>query len=276
MATRRVRRIATETQVRKALGQINRLLDYPHPPRHRAGPEEVWFGSIYRARNSEIVERILAARDDRWAVHLWALDDVSQALGVLTRGSGNGWRFELLQGLLDDFPPSPSAWVVLSDDDYHFRRGSLVDLLALARTANLDLAQPAHRRFVNASHQFNLVRPRVIARRTHYVEIGPLVVISPAGRSALLPFPPAEMGWGVEARWGVSSREGRIVAGIVDAVTIEHLGPVAAEYDQSAATAELDRFVAEAGLTSLRDLQVNVGWWHRHRKPPHWTASLDP
>jgi hypothetical protein len=269
----RLMRTAAAKRAREALGRLNRRLDYPHAPRHYARPEEVWFASIYRARNSAIIERILATRDDRWEVHLWALDGVTQALGDVTRGTGKGWKFELLQRLLDDFPPSPSAWVILSDDDYRFRRGSLGDLLALAQTANLDLAQPAHRRFVNASHDFNLVRPRVIARRTHFVEIGPLVVMSPTGQAELLPFPPAEMGWGVEAPWGVASQEGRIVAGIVDAVTIEHLGRVAGDYDRSAAFAELDRFVDEAGLTSLRDLQVNVGWWRRLRKPPQWRTG---
>jgi hypothetical protein len=268
-----VTRSAAKTRLRRVVGRFNRLLDYPNAPGGFACPDEVWFGSIYRSRNSAVVERILADGTDRWDVHLWALDAPSRDLGGLTRGTGSGGKFELLQRLLDGSPPSPSSWVVLSDDDYRFRRGSLVDLLALAQAANLDLAQPAHRRFVNASHQFTLVRPRVIARRTHFVEIGPLVVMSPAGRAALLPFPPAEMGWGLEAQWGVSSREGRIVAGIVDAVTIEHLGKVAGEYDGSAAWAELGRFVEQAGLTSLHEVQVNVSWWRRHRKPPQWTAG---
>jgi len=271
--TRSLTRIEAETRLRKVLGGLNRVLDYPHAPTQFAAPAEVWFGSIYRARNSALVEEILAPGEGRWDVHLWALDEPSPTLGGFTRGVGAGGRFELLQRLLDDSPPSPSSWVVISDDDYRFRRGTLVDLLALAQAANLDLAQPAHRRFVNANHQFNLVRPRVIARRTHFVEIGPLVVMSPAGRTVVTPFPPAQMGWGVEAQWGVASREGRIVAGIVDAVTIEHLGHVAGEYDRSAASAELDRFVEEAGLTSLRDVQVNVDWWRRHRRPPNWTAE---
>jgi hypothetical protein len=264
---------AREVRVRKALGRLNRVLDYPRPPGGFSCPEEVWFGSVYRARNSAALERILAFAHEDWSVHLWALDEVSPALARLTRGTGGGARFELLQRLLDAYPPSPSAWAVFSDDDYGFRRGSLVDLLALAGAADLDLAQPAHRRFVNASHDFNLVRPRLIARRTHFVEIGPVVVMSPEGRARLLPFPAAEMGWGVEAQWGVASREGQIVAGIVDAVTIEHFGPVAAEYDRAAAFAERDRFVAESGLSSLDDIQINVARWRRHRSPPKWTAG---
>ena len=273
MERRYLTRNAMETRLRRAAGGLNRLVDYPHPPRGFACPEEVWFGAVYRARNSAVVERLLAAGGDRWDVHLWALDAESPSLADLTHGTGSGGKPELLQRLLDGSPPSPSSWVVLSDDDYRFRRGSLVDLLALARTANLDLAQPAHRRFVNASHHITLVRPRVIARRTHFVEIGPLVVMSPAGRSALLPFPKALMGWGIEALWGAASLEGRIVAGIVDAVTIEHLGRVAGEYDRAAASTEIDRFVEEAGLTSLGDVLVNVDRWRRGRKRPNWAAK---
>jgi hypothetical protein len=82
------------------------------------------------------------------------------------------------------------------------------------------------------------------------------------------------MGWGLEAGWGVASREGRIIAGIVDAVTIEHLGRVGGDYDVAAAVAELDRFLEEAGLTSLGEVQVNLGWWRRHHKPPVWLAGV--
>ena len=267
-----IRRLRS-TRLRRMVGRFNRMLDFPEPPRGFACPEEVWFGSIYRARNAGVVESLLAGADDGWDIHLWALDDASPTLAGLTRGVGGGGKFELLQRLLDGSPPPPSSWVVLSDDDYRFRRGSLDDLLALAQASNLDLAQPAHRRFANTSHQITLVRPRVIARRTHFVEIGPLVVMSPAGRGALLPFPAAQMGWGLEALWGVSSLDGRIVAGIVDAVTIDHLGQVAGDYDRAAGFAEIDRFVAEAALTSLLDVQVNVDRWRRGRTPPGWTAT---
>src|SRR5262249_2790006 len=160
------------------------FVDYPSAPGGFPRPEEVWFGSVYRSRNAAVLEEILAGRDDRRQVHLWALDEVSPRLASLTRGSGPGGRFELLQRLLDECPPSPASWAVFSDDDYRFRRGSLGDLVSLARAARLDLVQPAHRRYVNASFQFNLVRPRLIARRTHFVEIGPVVLMSPRAQAA--------------------------------------------------------------------------------------------
>ena len=59
----------------------------------------------------------------RWDVHLWALDEVASALAPATRGAGPGAKFELLQRLLDRAPVDEGAWLVLSDDDYKFRRG---------------------------------------------------------------------------------------------------------------------------------------------------------
>jgi hypothetical protein len=115
---------------------VNRLIDYPNVPRGFPSPENVWFGAVYRARNAALVEQILSGRADGWNVHLWALDEVAPRLAGLTRGSGKGGKAELLQRLLDDHAPAPSSWIVLSDDDYRFRRGSLVDLLGLACAAN--------------------------------------------------------------------------------------------------------------------------------------------
>jgi len=210
--------------------------------------------------------------DEGWEVHLWALDSISPRLQGFTRGHGAGGKFELLQHLLNEFPPPRMSWVALADDDFIFRRGTLIDLLAIARDAGLDLSQPAHRRFVNIAHHITLVRPRIVARRTHFVEIGPLVVMSPRGQAALLPFPLAKMGWGLEALWSRASLDRLITLGIVDAVTIEHRGQIGAHYDTLAALAEQDRFLYRAGLASLSDVHTTISMWRRHGRRPNWTA----
>lgn len=257
---------------RHLVGTINRLLDY-RSPHNSPRIDSAWLGLVYRSRNTPYVERLISSVEDiGWHVHAWALDSVSPPLQSFTRGIGPGGKFELLQQLLDEFPPPPASWVVLADDDFIFRRGSLVDLLAIANDAGLDLSQPAHRRFVNIAHHITLVRPRIVARRTHFVEIGPVVALSPLGRGALLPLPFAKMGWGVEALWSRASLNGELTLGIVDAVTIEHRGRVGASYDVSAALAEQDRFLRQAGLDSLRDVHINVAAWRRHRSRPDWTA----
>jgi hypothetical protein len=135
------------------------------------------------------------------------------------------------------------------------------------------VVQPAHRRFVNMTWQITLVRPRVVARRTHFVEIGPLVAISPNGRSTVIPFPEeARMGWGLEALWGTASIQGAVTLGIVDAVTIEHLSPIGGSYDLAAASEEFQRFAGQAGLVDLDTLMVNVDRWRRLGPARDWRA----
>ena len=247
-------------------------MDYPRPPKGFPCPEPVWFGAIYRARNTAIVEKLLVpVAGQQWDIHLWALDALSPPLERYTSGVGPGGKFDLLQRLLDRSPPTPSSWVVLSDDDYLMRRGTLAQLVALTKASGFDLAQPAHRRFVNVSHHITLVRPRVVARRTHFVEIGPVIVMSPLAQSKLLPFPTAWMGWGVEMLWSRASLNGEIHLGIVDAVTVEHLHPPGIRYDIDAARDEQEHFLNQAGIRSYSDVQTNVAWWRRPRSAPDWT-----
>jgi hypothetical protein len=261
------------SRVRQLAGAVNRLLDYPSAPKGFPCPETVWFGAVYRARNAVIVEKLLAAAPRGWNIHLWALDTQTPSLERYTSGVGPGGKFDLLQCLLDRFPPPRSSWVVLSDDDYVLHRGSLAQLVGLAKACSLDLAQPAHRRFVNVSHHITLVRPRVVARRTHFVEIGPVVVMSPLARTKLLPVRTTSMGWGVEMLWSRASLNGEIRLGIIDAITIEHLQPPGGDYDVGVALVEERRFLEQAGIRSYGDVQTNLDWWRRRRRAPDWTTT---
>jgi hypothetical protein len=225
---------------------------------------------IYRAVNAHIVQRLIEGVPAQWEVHLWALDRPHPLLLDATRATGPGGKFELLQKLIDAHSPAPDSWMVFSDDDYLFRRGGLGELLAIANAADLDVAQPAHRRPINHGHDITVVRPRTIARRTHFVEIGPVFAASPRAVEHVLPFPRAAMGWGIEALWARKSFEGAISMGIVDAVTIDHLQPPGRYYDMAAARAERDEFVSRAGFTSLRDPQITLGRWRRLSGKPSW------
>lgn len=235
-----------------------------------------WFGLVYRARNASTVERLLESLEGRaWDIHLWALDEPVASLAELTRGVGPGGKFELLQRLADTSPPEADRWMVLSDDDFVFRRGSLPELGVLARVYGFDLAQPAHRRAVNMSHRITLAQRGVLARLTHFVEIGPLLLMSPRAQRLLLPFPAARIGWGIDALWGRASLNGEIRLGIVDAVTIDHLSPIGVGYDRSVAHAEFEHFLGQAGLGSLHEVQTTISSWRRYRhRPDDWGSTL--
>lgn len=254
---------------RRFAGTVNRLVDVPWPLRTDR-VDSAWLGLIYRARNARIVAEMLEA----WKVcgyetHLWALDDVSPELESFTRGSGPGGKFGLLQWLLTNYPPISGSWIALCDDDVRFRRGTIVDLVALTRSAGLDLAQPAHRRFGNATHHITLVRPRVVARLTHFVEIGPIVVMSPRCASLLLPFPDVKMGWGLESIWSGLSLAGELRLGIVDAITVDHVERPGSHYDMAAARREQDWLHEQSGIGAV-ETKVNIAWWHRGRRRPDW------
>ena len=62
---------------------------------------------------------------------------------------------------------------------------------------------------------------------------------------ALLPFPDLQMGWGLDAHWGALAAERGWKVGIIDALPVRHVRPVAAEYPRDAALAEADRFLAD-------------------------------
>lgn len=157
---------------------------------------------VYRHRHSGLVRSLTApALAAGWSVHLWALDRPADELAGHTRGDGPGWKLDLLNGLMAAHPPAEGS-VVLSDDDVELPYGDVVALERTCRTADLDLAMPAHARDSNASYPFTLARRYRRVRLTSYVESGPMLVVGPAGRDRFLPLPAGlEMGWGVELAW---------------------------------------------------------------------------
>jgi hypothetical protein len=226
---------------------------------------------VYRARNAAYVRALLAPVPAGWPVHLWALDEPVDALVEWTRGSGPGWKFDLVNGLLAAHPAPPGP-VVVADDDVVFAPGTdLPGLVAWVERAGLDLAMPAHVRETNASYAFTLRRRLSRARLTPFVEIGPLFVVGERARDDVLPFPDGlEMGWGLEVRWAALAERG-LRLGIVDAVPVAHAGTVSEDYDRAAAQAALDRRVADAGLASLKDLQRVHATWRPWQQRPPWT-----
>ena len=114
-------------------------------------------------------------------------------------------RLSLLNELARHVPDE--GYVVVSDDDVVFTRGTLDALVVLCERARLDLAQPS-RSDDNSRFEFNVAHAITRARRlsrvrlTTCVETGPLVVLGPRWRDRILPFPEERgMGWGVELDW---------------------------------------------------------------------------
>jgi hypothetical protein len=224
-------------------------------------PLAITVASVYRAQNAANVAKMvepLAAVGG--SVRLWSLDDVPDRLRRWTQGSGPGRRFELLNRLLADAAP---GWTVLADDDVCFRRANLLDLVGISDLLGLDISQPSHALGSNVSHPFTRTTPFSVARLTSFVEIGPVVVFSPAALPHVVPLPEEGMGWGTEIAWSDLQRTSGLKLGIVDAVRIEHLGAVGNAYSSEDEFERLGEIFAREGLEGWSSLQRT----HQHVRP---------
>lgn len=215
----------------------------------------VLLACVYRRPGIEVVRALLRQLPADAAVRLWSLDgDVPPDLAPVTAGIGAGSRSALLNRLVDGADPD---LLVLADDDVRFVIGDLRQLLAVGQRLQLDLFQPAHLASSHANFDFVRRRSGTFARVTEFVEQGPLVVVTRAGRQVVLPLPDdAGMAWGVEAEWSARARERQLRLGVVDAVAMRHLSPAAGAYDRESAEAALAARLATHGLTSLEQLHV--------------------
>jgi GT2 family glycosyltransferase len=149
-----------------------------------------------------------------------------------------------LRATLAAHPPDTSDWLVIVDDDVVLPAGFLDAFLCVAEHFGFALAQPAHAFASHAAWPVTRRHPGAIARRTRFVEIGPITAVHARGFPALLPFPDLEMGWGLDTHWSAAAADAGLQLGIVDVTPIRHLRPIAATYPRAAAEGEAERFLA--------------------------------
>jgi hypothetical protein len=227
---------------------------------------------VYRARNAELVQALVGpVRDGGATVGWWALDDVVPTLASETVGEGPGLRLPLLNAVLERRPGDPDGWLVVCDDDVRFDRGDIAQLVSIAARAELDLAQPA-RSERELDHEITRRWRLSTARLTSFVEIGPLFVVGPGWRHRIVPFPAERgMGWGLELDWLDLQREGCRL-GIVDAVSVSHVGARGAEYDFDRHHAEVHAELARRGIGHWRDFQETFACWRPWQRSAPWAS----
>lgn len=225
---------------------------------------------VYRRRNAGHVAALVDALPAGSAVALWALDEVAPALAPHTAGAGPGFRNEHLNALAGRLDLA-GRHLVLVDDDVVLPGTGLPDLLRAVAAARLDLAGPAHASASAVSWRFTRRRSLLLARSTGFVEIGPLVVMSPAAQDRLLPLPEdAGMAWGLELTWAQHRPPLRF--GIVDAVPVVHLGAAGVAYASDREHERRDAAVQAAGR-SFADLHVVDGTWRPWQRAPGWVPT---
>ena len=224
---------------------------------------------IYRARNARYVRAVSEPAHERgWKVAWWALDEIVDELAEWTVGTGAGVRLPLLNEVLR-LSESSEGWLVISDDDVVFDRGDVLALVSLSTHAELDLAQPA-RSEKDVDHVITAARRLSVARRTSFVEIGPLFAVGPGWRDRIVPFPEERgMGWGLELEWHELHREG-CELGIVDAVRVRHMGQRGEGYDFRADVHRVHAELEERGFAGWSDVQKTLATWRPWQRSPGW------
>jgi hypothetical protein len=225
---------------------------------------------VYRSKNAAVVEELRQSCPFGSEVLLWALDEVDATLEPWTRGSGSGLRVPLLNQLHARLSANFPGFVVLADDDVIVTAGSVASAVATARRAGFGLSQPAHDARSHRSHRITEARPFTVARSTTFVECGPIVIISPAWRSIVLPMPEEfGMGPGLEERWMRLANE-HCRLGVIDAVRIRHLGSPGADYDLQAPSRIFHSSIEQLG--GSRHAMRTLATWPVWRRSPPWAG----
>lgn len=146
-------------------------------------------------------------------------------------------------------PLDQHDWLIIADDDIVFQPGMLDDLLAIANEADFALAQTAHAFDSHTTYQITRRRFGSLARRTDFVEIGPLTLIRRDLFPALIPFPPSRWCYGIDLVWAEIARRLGYHIGVIDGAPVRHVRPVGASYDMDAARREGALLLAAHGVS---------------------------
>lgn len=245
--------------------------------RSAEGREAVIVLGVYRRRNSRFVQNILAEIPETSYVALWSLDGVAAGLDQHTVGCGPGGRTQLLNRCLMSVNADVDLPIMVIDDDVSFRSGGVSEFLRRAIEGGFDVAQPAHWPRSRHSYPFLTVLPLSIARKTTFVEIGPVVWFSPGARTTLWPLAEeTPMGWGIDLGWSSRSHEEEICLGVVDAAPIVHWGRTASQYNTTQEEQKVAAELSSAGRRRVTDLQSTVGrWWIWQSSAPWLRRGLE-
>jgi hypothetical protein len=255
-----------------AVTGIHPLFDSRLRSETRSADLSVLVLCVYRCRNTHVVMRhVAAAQRYRWEVRLWALDEIQPELASYSYGAGKGAKFVLLNSLLSGVKCfADFDWIIVLDDDVALYRGSLAAFVALAERTGMSLAQPAHSFGRYRSFRVNCCHPLSVARLTTYVEIGPVFAVSRRWAKRILPFPEEfQMGWGLDVLWSDLVQEGARL-GVIDWVTLNHLSPLAKDYNRSPEYERMLQVLHERGYSSLREIQKTLAVWRPWQERPPW------
>lgn len=188
----------------------------------------------------------------RWSVaQRWIAlgkGETPEVLAPVTKGRAEPPqpKFSLLNGLLAEADLDRHEFVVVCDDDIVLPEGFLDRYLELVTRHDLALAQPARTHDSYIDHWVVEQLDGLDARRTRFVEIGPLFSVRRDAMRHLLPFDEeSPMGWGYDFVWPVVMEQAGLKMGIVDATPVAHsLRKPVAYYDHGEASRTMEAFLS--------------------------------
>jgi len=132
-------------------------------------------------------------------------------------------KFILLNQLLSGEELENYDFIIFSDDDISLPEDFLQTYLDIVIKCDFAIAQPARTHNSYIDHPFVEQLDGLKARRTRFVEIGPVFSIRKDAFSLLLPFNEASsMGWGYDFVWPCLIEDRGLKMGIIDATPVEH------------------------------------------------------
>jgi glycosyltransferase involved in cell wall biosynthesis len=222
-----------------------------------AGPDErprVLVAGVYLADRQNYAADIARelGRSRRWSVEQrWvalgkaAIPDELAPVTAWRQPSRQG-KFVLLNRLLAEADLDRYDFVLFTDDDIVLPDGFVDRYLELVIRHDLALAQPARTHDSYTDHWLVEQLDGLVARRTRFVEIGPLFSMRRDAVRLLTPFDEGSpMGWGYDFVWPVVVEEAGLRMGIVDATPVAHnLRKPVAFYDNRDAALAMRGFLA--------------------------------
>ncbi|MGE0705111.1 MAG: hypothetical protein AB7F99_03645 [Vicinamibacterales bacterium] len=132
-------------------------------------------------------------------------------------------KFMLLNQAIAEIPLDEFEYVLISDDDIHLPERFLDRYLRLVERHDFALAQPARTHDSYIDHAFVEQLDGIQARRTNYVEIGPLFSMRQDAARLILPFDESSpMGWGYDHVWPRLLGKAGLKLGLVDQTAVAH------------------------------------------------------
>ena len=156
-------------------------------------------------------------------------------------------KFILLNKILSAEKLYRYNYIILCDDDIHLGQDFLDNFLELQQRYDFALAQPARTHNSYIDHPFVEQFEGLKARRTRFIEIGPVVSIRKDAFPLLLPFDESSfMGWGYDFVWPYLIEKSGLRMGIIDATPIDHsMRKPVKNYDYDNANSSMQEYLSK-------------------------------